>query len=67
LDIIAEFLSRNVRLLHSVEPSINEYVVETKYSSGQFNLFMSLGSGSAIEVTNVSRENLVILIFMFPF
>jgi hypothetical protein len=49
--ILAEFLSPRLCLSHSVDPSIVEYIVETPDLNDQFKLFMSLGSGSPIGVT----------------
>jgi hypothetical protein len=48
--ILSHFLSPKLRLLHSVDPSILEYIVETEDSDGLFGMFLALGTGS-IDVT----------------
>jgi hypothetical protein len=52
--VLAEFLSPRVCLSHSVDPSIPEYIVETRKLSDGFHLFMSLGSGSTVPVTQAN-------------
>jgi hypothetical protein len=54
--ILAEFLSPRVCLSHSVDPSISEYVVQNRCSNDEFQLFMSLVSGSTIGVTQANRD-----------
>jgi hypothetical protein len=53
--IIAHLLSSIVCLQHGVDPSITEYFVQTKDLTEQFQLFMSLGDGSPIEVAEANR------------
>jgi hypothetical protein len=59
--IVAEFLSPNVCLRDSVDPSITEYIVETKGVSGYFELFMSLCVRSTIQVTEANHAFLLSL------
>jgi hypothetical protein len=54
--ILAEFLSPRVCLAHSVDQSIAEYFVETSDLNDQFKLFLSLGSGSAISITQANLD-----------
>jgi hypothetical protein len=54
--IVAELLSPRVCLSHAVDQSIAEYFVEASDSSDQFDLFMSLGSGSTISVTKANVD-----------
>jgi hypothetical protein len=54
--LLSEFLSPRICLSHSVDPSISEYVVQNRYSNDEFQLFMSLGSGSTIRVTKANLE-----------
>jgi hypothetical protein len=49
-------LSPRVGLSHSVDPSISEYVVQNRYSNDEFQLFLTLGSGSTIRVTQANLE-----------
>jgi hypothetical protein len=53
---IAQFLSPTVCLQHSADATIAEYVVETNDKSGQFQLFMSLGQGSSIQIPEANRD-----------
>jgi hypothetical protein len=59
--IFAEFLSRRVYLSHSVDPSIAEYVIETRDFNSEFKLFLSLGSGSTIRVTQTNLDSFLSL------
>jgi hypothetical protein len=59
--ILAQFLSPRVCLSHSVDPSIAEYIVETRDLNDQFKLFMSLGSGSTIQVSEANLDFFVSL------
>jgi hypothetical protein len=52
--IIARLIASKVCFLNAVDPSICEYAVETKDSSGQFGLFLSLSQSSCIEVGEVN-------------
>jgi hypothetical protein len=52
--VIAQFLSPQVCLRHSVDPSVAEYVVETPDLNGEFDLFLSLGSSSTISATEAN-------------
>jgi hypothetical protein len=52
--VIAVFLSLRACLSQFIDPSIAEYVVETRDLNDAFKLFMSLGSGSTIPVTQAS-------------
>jgi hypothetical protein len=54
--IVAAFWSPRVCLSHSVDPSIAEYIVQNLDLTDQFYLFMSLGSGSTIPVTEDSLD-----------
>jgi hypothetical protein len=54
--VIAQFLSARICLSHSVDPSIAEYIVQNPGSNDEFNLFMSLGSGSTIPVAEANRD-----------
>jgi hypothetical protein len=54
--ILAEFLSPRLCLSRSVDPSISEYVAPNRYSNDEFQLFLSLGSGSTIRVTKANLE-----------
>jgi hypothetical protein len=70
--IRARVLSPRIRLSHSVDPSITEYVVETPNLNDEFHLFLSLGSGSTIPIAQSNRfflfrylGNLAIQTFMF--
>jgi hypothetical protein len=51
---MAEFVSPRVCLSHFVDPSIAEYIVEAQDSKDEFHLFLSLGSGSTIAVTQAN-------------
>jgi hypothetical protein len=59
--VIAEFLSSRIRLLHWLDPSISEYVVETNDPSDQFNRFLSVGQGSTIDVTEGNQDLFLVL------
>jgi hypothetical protein len=59
--ILAECLSPRICLSHSVDPSIAEYVVETRDFNDKFRLFLSLGSGSTIRVTQANFDFLLSL------
>jgi hypothetical protein len=59
--IIADFFSRTVCLQRSIDPSITEYIVETKDVNGYFALFESLLEGSPIRVTGANRRFLLSL------
>jgi hypothetical protein len=59
--IMAEFLSARVCLSHSVDPSMAEYFVETSDFNDEFQLFLSLGSGSTIRVTKANLNFFVCL------
>jgi hypothetical protein len=59
--ILAEFLSPRVCLSHSVDQSIADYRVEASDSNNQFQVFMSLGSGSTIPITQANLDFFVCL------
>jgi hypothetical protein len=59
--VTAGLLSPLVRLSHSVDLSITEYVIETPDLNGEFQLFMSLVTGSTIEITQSNRDFFVSL------
>jgi hypothetical protein len=59
--IISEVLSPRASLSHSVDSSIAEYVVETPDPNNEFQLFLSLGSGSTIRATQANLEVLLSL------
>jgi hypothetical protein len=48
--VVANFLSPMVHRMRFIDPSINSYVVETKASYDQFQLWLSLGQGSSVAV-----------------
>jgi hypothetical protein len=48
--LMAQFLSRTVCFLYSVDASITEHMIETKDHNDQFQLFLSLGEGSELHV-----------------
>jgi hypothetical protein len=51
-------LSPRIFLAHSIDPSITEYIVQNPYSNGEWQLFLSLGSGSTIQVTQVQDSTI---------
>jgi hypothetical protein len=59
--IIADFLSPAIARLHSSDPSISEYSVQTPDPHQQFNSFLSLGLGSPITITPGNRAFLISL------
>jgi hypothetical protein len=58
---IAEFLSPRISRQRATDPSIAEYVVETRDWHDQFQLFLSLGQGSTIHVDQTNRRFLLSL------
>jgi hypothetical protein len=52
--ILDECLSPRICLAHSVDPSIAEYFVETRDFNAEFQLFLSLGTGSTIQLTQAN-------------
>jgi hypothetical protein len=59
--IVADFLSPKLANLHSVDPSITEYIVETIDSETKFATFLSLGCGSTIVIQEEDRKFLLSL------
>jgi hypothetical protein len=59
--IIARFLSPAVSLLHSIDPTIGEYIAEIEDYSDQFNLFMLLGDGSSIWIDETNSRFFLLL------
>jgi hypothetical protein len=57
--IFADFFSPNICLQHSVDPSITEFIVETKDMHANFELFKSLLEGATIRVTEANRTLLL--------
>jgi hypothetical protein len=54
--IVAEFLSPKIAQLHSGDPSITEYNVETTDNNDQFELFLSLGQGGTLEINEANHD-----------
>jgi hypothetical protein len=52
--LVAQFLSPTVCFLHSVDVSNPEYMIGTKDPNDQFQLFLSLGQGSSIQVASAN-------------
>jgi hypothetical protein len=53
---IADFLSPKIGRLHSIDPCMNEMIIETADRSNAFSAFLALGRGSRIEVTDANRS-----------
>jgi hypothetical protein len=58
---VAVFLSPRIAHLHAIDPSVDEYVVETEDSAHQFNDFLRLGGGVSIDVTEQNHRFLLLI------
>jgi hypothetical protein len=56
---VADFLSPRVGQLHSVDSTVNEFVIETKDEKDQFEEFLSFGRGAEVEVNEANRRFLL--------
>jgi hypothetical protein len=54
--IVAEFLSPKIAELHSGDPSITEYQVETNDNNAEFESFLSLGQGGILEINELNHD-----------
>jgi hypothetical protein len=50
--IVARLLSQNTLVQHSIDPSINEYIVKTNDQQNEFPLLLTLGRSSLAEATS---------------
>jgi hypothetical protein len=57
--LIATFLSRKVSRLCTLDPTIDEYWVDTPYPLQQFPQFLSLGYSSNLVVTDANRGSIL--------
>jgi hypothetical protein len=53
---LADFLSPKIARLHSVDPTIDKFIVSTKDSNGDFKSFISLGRGEEIRLHPTNRD-----------
>jgi hypothetical protein len=53
---VADFLSPRIGRLHSIDPTLCEFVICTKDLHDQFNDFISLGDGCEILLTSTNRS-----------
>jgi hypothetical protein len=56
---VADFVSPRIARLHAVDPSIDQYFVETIDSHNQFQSFLELGRGCPLFVTDENRSFLL--------
>jgi hypothetical protein len=52
---VAAFLSPRIGELHSMDPTVNEYLIETKDPEHQFEEFLSFGRGEFVQVRERNR------------
>jgi hypothetical protein len=58
---VANFLSPRISQRQAVDPSINEFYIETEDPNEQFEEFLSFGIGSTVGVTDSNLSFLVSL------
>jgi hypothetical protein len=56
---VADFLSPRIGKLHSLDPTMNEFVIETEDPGHDFETFLRLGRGLEVEVNERNRRFLL--------